>query len=330
MAENPEKIISPQLRGCDLFCGTGAFSYAMKANGIDVVFASDMKVESQKMYEANFPGERFHCGDINTLSPEDIPAHDVLTAGFPCVSFSSLGKRLGFEDPRARTIEKVGAIAKHHKPRLIVIENVKNLLTYDGGKAYATVCDMFQALGYTVKSTVLDTAKVSHLPHHRERLYITCLLDPEAAARLDTDYARVDTHPFRNFLQTTTVPDKYFYSDRYPCWPKLVASVKRSDRLYQLRSFKGGYVREVPILPCMTGGMGSGGHQVCFVLDGVLGDRIRKLTPRECYNLQGFPSTHVIDAQGLSDPRLYVLCGNSVSLPVVQQVLGKALHALKD
>lgn len=311
------------MRAIDLFCGTGAFTTAMKDLGIEVVFASDIKPESKMMYEKNHPGERFHCGDINDLDVKDIPQHDLLTAGFPCVSFSSLGNRQGFKDPRARTIDKVVEIAGHHLPAMIVIENVRNLLSHDNGAAYAHIRQQFEALGYTVKSVVLDTAKHSLLPHHRERLYITCLRSAEAAAMLDMEYPKIVARPFRDFLEPT-VPEKYYYSDRYKCYPLLEKTIVREDRLYQMRHFKGGYVRELKILPTFTGGFGTGGHQVPLFLDK---GRIRKFMPRELYSLQGFPTTHNID--GHSDTRLNVLIGNSVSIPIVRQVIQHGVLAMK-
>ena len=192
------------------------------------------------------------------------------------------------------------------------------------GAAYNHIRLLFEEIGYTVRSVVLDTAKHSVLPHHRERLYITCLRSAEAAERLNMIYPRVEPHSFRRFLEPKVVDEKYFYSARYQCFPKLQAKCVRQDRVYQMRFYSGGYVRELEILPTMTCGLATGGHQVPLLLDG---GRIRKLTPRELYSLQGFPET--FNLSGLSDTKLNFIIGNSVSIPIVRLVLQHALDAVQ-
>ena len=156
----------------DLFAGTGAFSYALRDHGVECVFANDVAKASQAVYEANHANGAFVLGDLHGIETSDIPKHDILCAGFPCQPFSVSGHQRGLEDKRSHAIWKVVDILRMHQPEMFVLENVKRLLTHNGGRTLSTILQRLQTTGYCVKHCVIDTRKVSDIPHHRERLYI--------------------------------------------------------------------------------------------------------------------------------------------------------------
>ena len=170
---NPEP-----LRFIDLFCGIGGFRYAFERAGGKCVFSSDWNEQAQITYEANH-GESPH-GDIHTVAVADIPAHDILCAGFPCQPFSiagvskklSLGKKHGFEDKeQGNLFFTLADIIDYHRPEAFVLENVKNLRSHDQGRTFQVIHDtLTKALGYTVYYQVIDARSV--VPQHRERIFL--------------------------------------------------------------------------------------------------------------------------------------------------------------
>lgn len=308
-----------QLSTCiDLFAGTGAFSHVLQKYGVKCVFANDMEKSSQAIYEANHPDGVFLRQDLNNINPADIPSHDVLCGGFPCQPFSIAGKQKGFQDNRANVFWKILEILRVHQPKVILLENVKNLMTHDSTNTFKVICTELEKLGYHLHYKVLDTCKVSTIPHHRERIYIVGFLDKVLCERFSLDFDACDENtPFCKLLQAD-VPEKYYYTDKLAVFDKVQAGVQEhinSNTIYQYRRF---YVRKNKsnCCPTLTANMGSGGHNVPLLKDD---HGIRKLTPRECFNLQGFPSDYELPA--LSDSALYKLAGNAVSVPVVECIV---------
>ena len=163
----------------DLFCGIGAFHQAMTSLGGECVYACDIDAAVRKVYEENYgmkPDE-----DITKVDEKSIPAFDVLCAGFPCQSFSKAGSRLGFEDKIKGTLFfDVMRIAQYHKPKYIILENVRNLTTHDGGKTWRTIRSSIRQLGYYVQDEpVIFSPHYIGIPQHRERVFIMAIRDEE-------------------------------------------------------------------------------------------------------------------------------------------------------
>ena len=304
-----------QMRISDFCCGTGAMSLAFGGT----VFANDNAPESKVIfcYNHNTESDVFDDSDIHDLEESSIPPHDILCAGFPCQPFSIAGKQKGKEDHRSNVFWKLIQIIKYHKPKAILLENVKNLESHDHGNTFRIIRKELEMCGYHIKYRVIDTSTYSYLPHHRERIYIVCFRDIDAYNKFSFDGKIAYKHEpreFRDFLETD-VDIKYYYKQGCKIYDALKESVVSVDRVYQYRRY---YVREIKsgLCPTLTANMGTGGHNVPIIID----DRgIRKLTPRECFNLQGFPSTYVLPPI-LSDAKLYKLAGNSVSLPIVSTI----------
>lgn len=311
------------LKHVDLFAGTGAFTHALESTGrVKCVFANDMVASSKKIYDLNFPDHPLTLGDLNDLPVEQIPPHDILTGGFPCQPFSIAGRREGFEDKRSNVFWKILEILDHHAPQCVILENVKNLTTHDDCRTFQVIQSELSQRGYNLCFAVLNTAKITGVPQHRERIYIVGLKSPEAFETFDLDFPGVQKRPIADILESV-VAEKYYYGPESSTWDLVRESVVKSDAIYQYRRV---YVRENMSgeCPTLTANMGSGGHNVPLVRDE---KGIRKLTPRECFNFQGFPGSYTLPP--LADSHLYKLAGNAVSLPVVGLIAERLVPLLK-
>lgn len=319
----------------DLFAGTGGFHLGFRDPNVKVVFANDFIDSSKIIYEHNFPEVILNTTDLNDIRPESIPVHDLLTGGFPCQPFSIAGKREGFNDPRSNVFWKILEILTYHKPRCIVLENVKNLLTDDNGQTFEVIKNNLENIGYHLKFAVLNTAQITGIPQHRERLYIVGFLDKNLSEKMSLEFPEIQKQSIRNFLVSHQVEDKYYYfregnilergaTKNLDIANALSTTVVNRDTVYQYRRV---YVRENKNNECptLTNNMGGGGHNVPIILDSY---GIRKMTPRECFNFQGFPLDYQLPEK-LSNSSLYKLAGNAISVPVVELIAKRIINILK-
>lgn len=312
------------LRMIDLFAGSGAFTYAFEQTGhVSCVFANDIVPASKTNYDANF-SHPLTLQDINTVKVEDIPAHDILTGGFPCQPFSIAGNREGFEDERSNVFWKIIEIIKYHTPKCVVLENVKNIVGHDNGNTFKIIKQhLEEECGYHLTTKVLDTVEITGIPQHRERIYIVAIRDKTVYDNFNLIFPKVPKLPLRMMFSDGDIPPRYYYTEESSTWGLLSESVIKRNTIYQYRRV---YVRENKndVCPTLTANMGTGGHNVPIILD----DKgIRKLTPRECFNFQGFPSTYVLEPS-ISNSQLYKLAGNAVSLPVVELIANRLVSLL--
>lgn len=318
--------ISDEIKYIDLFAGTGAFSHACKDVSKDqtrkfkCVFANDMEDSSEKIYTLNH-GNIFTLGDLNNIQPDTIPSFDLLIGGFPCQPFSIAGERKGFEDKRSNVFWKVLELINVKKPRYILLENVKNLISHDNKNTLKTILSELSKLDYFVKYKILDTCEITRIPHHRERIYIVGFSSESDFNKFNFPSKNEnDIDKVINYLEKYPIPDKYYYTSKLKVFEEVERNVINhisKDTVYQYRRY---YVRENKnnLVPTLTANMGSGGHNVPLIKDDI---GIRKLTPRECFNLQGFPKDYKLP--DICDSKLYKLAGNAVSVPVVKKILKK-------
>ena len=321
--KNRINMSSKKLKLVDLFSGTGAFSYAFEnTNNVDVVVANDMVKESSEIYNLNF-NHQFILQDLNTLDVTNIPSHDILTGGFPCQPFSIAGKRDGFEDVRSNVFWKILEIIDFHNPKCVILENVKNLTSHDNGNTFETIKNNLENKGYHICFKILNTSEITGIPQNRERIYIVCLKSEQVFNKFNLEFQRKDKQTISDFLEKE-VDDKYYYKETSSAWELLKETVIKEDTVYQYRRI---YVRENKSKECptLTANMGTGGHNVPIILDK---KGIRKLTPRECFNFQGFPNSYNLPP--ISDGKLYKLAGNAVSVPVVQLIANRLIPLLME
>jgi DNA (cytosine-5)-methyltransferase 1 len=306
----------------DLFSGTGAFSYAFhQTNKVKTIFANDILDSSFEIFNLN-NDIKLVKKDLNDISNDDIPKANILTAGFPCQPFSIAGMKKGFDDERSNVFWKILSIIKSNSPNIIILENVKNLKTHDNKKTFKIIIENLENLNYHIKYSIINTSKITGIPQNRERIYIIGFKDKMMFDKFEFDFPNVDLQPISDFLEDN-IPDKYYYNETTVIYEELKKNVVKhisTNSIYQYRRY---YVRENKnsVCPTLTANMGTGGHNVPIILD----DKgIRKLTPRECFNLQGFPKDYKLPS--LSSGKLYSLAGNAVSIPVIKLIADKIIN----
>jgi DNA (cytosine-5)-methyltransferase 1 len=315
----------------ELFTGTGAFSLAFHEADpckFSTIYANDFEPASKKIFDENNTNIALTLKDLTMIEACDVPQMDILTAGFPCQPFSIAGLQEGFKDPRSNVFWKIVEIIQHHRPRVVLLENVKNLQSHDNGNTFGTIKNSLENEGYFVKYAVLNTCTHTVIPQNRERIYIVCFREKDDFERFEfpskRDLANLSVNDF--IMPCDQVHDKYYYKENCQIYEKLAKDVVEDisqNTVYQYRRY---YIRQNKsgVCPTLTANMGTGGHNVPIIKDG---RGIRKLTPRECFNLQGFPQEFVLPSS-LSDAKLYKLAGNAVSVPIVKEIALALAHIL--
>jgi len=298
----------------DLFSGIGGIKIAFSNAGFECVFSNDFDKNAKITYDFNF-SDKMLLGDIQKISTAEIPSFDILCGGFPCQPFSIAGYRKGFDDEEGRgnLFFDIIRILKAKKPQAIFLENVKNLKTHDKGNTLSVIYNKLEKLGYKVTDKVLNTMEYGNIPQNRERIYIVGFLNQGVFNKFEFPNKTPLTKTILNCLEKNEVEDKYYYNNK-PIYEKIKDDIIKKDTVYQWRRK---YVRENKkgVCPTLTANMGTGGHNVPIVLDS---KGIRKLTPRECANFQGFPKNYKLP--NIANSHLYKQIGNSVSIPVVQRI----------
>ena len=311
-----------QFRFIDLFCGIGGFRIAFERAGGKCVFSSDWDKYSQITYEANF-GEKPH-GDIHTVAVADIPGHEILCGGFPCQPFSiagvskklSLGRKHGFDDEKQGNLFfEIAKILEHHRPAAFVLENVKNLRGHDQGRTFQIIYNtLTEILGYTVYFKVIDACKV--VPQHRERIFLVGFRDwrpfefPEFPAAGPKLSSILDPNP----------PEKYTLTDHL--WEYLQNYAKKHKAAGN--GFGFGLVTGNDIARTLSARYHKDGSEILISQGSAKNPR--RLTPRECAKLMGYPADYRIP---VSDTQAYRQFGNSVVVPVVERIARSVVDILK-
>lgn len=292
----------------DLFAGIGGFHQAGDALGGKCVFASEIDDEAKRAYEANY--NLVPQGDITKISAEEIPSHDVLFAGFPCQPFSIIGNRLGFDDMRGTLFFEVSRILKAKKPRLFILENVKQLSRHNKGKTLQTILETLEELDYQVYWTVLNALDFG-LPQKRERTIIVGFLDKDVAFSFPTGQG---AGQLEDILQPDREVDaKFFASKRIV--EKRLEKHKSKYHPSIWHENKSGNISSYPYSCALR----AGASYNYLLVNGT-----RRLTPREMLRLQGFPDTFQIVC---NDSQTRKQAGNAVPVNVIKAVLQEALYA---
>ena len=317
-----------------LFSGVGGIELGFqKTKKFKIAWSTDFDKYSAKTHRANYK-HNFIESDINQINGSDLDAVDILVGGFPCQAFSVAGYQKGFEDKRGEVFFQIIRIINElpKKPKILLLENVKNILTHDKKNTFRVIQDALEKTGYCVFSKILNTSEYTPIPQNRERTFIVCFLEGKDALLDPTkpmcrEFQTLfppkilnQTKPIGDFLETEEVDEKYYYrQDKYN-YRELVGSITKKDTVYQWRRI---YVRENKsgVCPTLTANMGTGGHNVPLIKDD---HGIRKLTPRECFNLQGFPRDFKFP-ESVPNSQLYKQAGNSVTVEMVR-VLAKIIY----
>ena len=310
-------VANPKFTVIDLFAGIGGFRIALQSLGGKCVFSSEWDANAQKTYFYNF-GE-IPYGDITKESIKNcIPdGFDVLCAGFPCQAFSIAGYRKGFEDTRGTLFFDVAEIIKRKRPKAVFLENVKNLYTHDNGKTFAVIKATLEELGYVVYHKVMNSMEYANVPQNRERIFIVCF-DPNQVKnhhQFSFPERTELTHTIHDCIDPEINDKALFYGAKFIHYEELKRDMVSMDTIYQWRRQ---YVRENKsnVCPTLTANMGTGGHNVPLILTKY---GIRKLSPKECINFQGYPKEYQFPTS-IANSAKYKQAGNSVVVPLITKV----------
>ena len=309
----------------DLFAGLGGFRIALESLGAKCVYSNEWDIPVQKVYAENF-GE-IPEGDITQVDENTIPNHDILCAGFPCQAFSISGKQRGFEDSRGTLFFDVARIVKAKKPKIVFMENVKNFATHDAGKTLEVVKATMEELGYTFHQKVLNAVDYG-VPQKRERIYMVCFRNDLDLNSFHYPKPFKLTHHVEDYLLDDEDMVKHLYVSRPDTYYNGVEDNTYSNKPIRLGIVnKGGQGERIYSAKGIAITLSAYGGGVFSKTGGYLiNGKTRKLHPRECARIMGYPDSYKICE---SANQAYKQFGNSVVIDVLQLIaveIGKAVE----
>lgn len=321
------KSVSPIYTVDAFFAGVGGIELGFEQTGeFRIAYANEFDKNARKTYALNNPDTPLDGRDIHEVNSDEIPDADVMMGGFPCQAFSIAGYRKGFEDERGDLFFEMLRMIKSKKPRVIFIENVKNMVTHDHGNTFKVIREALVENGYYIKWRVLNGMEYGNIPQNRERIYIV-------GFKYENDFKGFNfpkpiklTKTIHDIVDFAGKKDeKYYYrKGKQPFYDKLVPEITSQDSIYQWRRQ---YVRENKshVLPTLTANMGTGGHNVPLILTD--NNEIRKLTPKECFYGQGYPKSFKLP-KDMANGQKYKQAGNSVVVPVINRIAKNITKAI--
>lgn len=304
---------SPKFTFVDLFAGIGGIRIPFTELGGKCVFSSEWDKAAQISYSYNFGEVPF--GDITKINSDSIPKHDVLLAGFPCQAFSIIGKMKGFADTRGTMFFEVARILQHHQPKAILLENVKQLVSHDGGKTFKVILDTLAELGYSVKWKILNALDFG-LPQKRERVIIVGFKSAAACEQFNFDFEPIAYDLASVLEDDKNVDSSLFASD--------MILDKRRKRVEGKNVFYPSVWHEnksgnISILPYACA-LRTGASYNYLLINGY-----RRPSSRELLRFQGFPEKFKIE---VSHQEIRRQTGNSVAVPMIRAVAKKIIQLL--
>lgn len=304
-----------------MFAGIGGICMGFRDAGCKLVWANEIDKYACITYRLNFGDDYLVEGDIQEVKNEDIPPFDILTAGFPCQAFSSVGLLGGFDDPRGNLFFETARVAKAIQPRVIFLENVANLVKHDEGKTFKVIIETLNELNYFVTWQVMNAKEYGDLPQQRNRIYIVAFKN-EADIKRFRFPEKIDlTRTAFDLFDKEKQEDKY-YMDGHRMWSRMMEYMDKRDRVYRFTDWGLSRSRE-GICPTLLAAMGSRFERIPFFYDDY---SVRLLTPRECARLQGFPESYQFPNK--YEKQIYKQIGNSVAVPVVRRIAQNIIAAL--
>ncbi len=315
------------LNCASFFAGVGGIDLGFENAGFKIVYANEIDSKAVETYELNFKNLKVDNRDIHDvvkdiefgIDPFNGKKINAVLAGFPCQAFSIAGYQEGFEDKKGRggLFFEVMKIVEFAKPEFIFLENVKNLMGHDKGKTYKIIKGALKAKDYFVDERIFNSMEYGNVPQNRERIYIVAFKNENSLKKFKwPNPIKLDKTLDKILDYSTKLDDVYYYTkERFRRYSEIEPYITKRNTVYQWRRV---YVRENKsnVCPTLTANMGTGGHNVPLILTDY---GIRKLTPRECFDLQGFPPDYKLPEK-IANSYLYKQAGNSVSVSVIQRI----------
>lgn len=318
------RVKNVKIKTISLFAGVGGIDIGFEKNGFNTIFANDIDDFACKTYGVNFENKLL-CEDIKKIKTKDLPNFECLIGGFPCQAFSIAGYRKGFEDTRGTLFFEIVRILKEKKPNVVFLENVKNLVSHDNGKTFKKIIETLKELKYYVKYKILNACEYGNIPQNRERIYIVGFLNKKNYEKFEFPEPVKLEKKLKDVIDfNKKVDEKYYYTKEK--YPKIMQKMKDFDDNTTIYQWRRQYVRQNKnhLCPTLTANMGTGGHNVPLVITKF---GVRKLTPKECFNLQGFPKNYKLP--NIPTSQLYKQAGNSVCVTVIERIARNIKQAIE-
>lgn len=317
------------------FSGVGGIELGFEqTNEFRVVYANEFDKYARATYSLNYPDTHLDSRDIHAVPADEVLDEngedniDIVVGGFPCQAFSIAGYQKGFDDDRGDLFFELLRIIEAKKPKAIFVENVKNMVSHDHGNTFKVIREALTENNYFIKWKVLNGKDYGNVPQNRERIYIVGFDNKEAYDAFSFPDEIKLTTSLRDIIDFSDKKEEIFYyrKDKQRFYDELKSAMTSQDTIYQWRRQ---YVRENKngVIPTLTANMGTGGHNVPLILTDE--GTIRKLTPKETFNAQGYPKSFKLP-EGISNGQLYKQAGNSVVVPVIKRIAENIASSLKD
>jgi len=304
------------LRVASMFAGIGGICAGFKQAGYEIVWANELDASSCRTYRHNFGDSYLIEKNIRNVETNSLPQFDVLSAGFPCQSFSIGGAQKGFADNRGVLFFEVARIIDVHRPKIVFLENVENLIEHDSGKTFLVIYNVLAQYGYYVRYKVMPTYEYGNVPQARRRIYIIAFFDLDKCDLFAYPEPLPLERRINDIVGIAEQKNKvYYYEIGTSMFKRLDAFIKTKGQLYRVYKGQVRSLKNSELCPTLTASM----NDECNAV--VLRDEygIRRLTLRESLDFQGF-SQDFYFPKTVSIADAYKQIGNSVSVPVIRRI----------
>lgn len=305
-----------------LFSGIGGIDLGFEQAGFEIAWANDFDAAACKTYRNNFPSTILIEDDVRNINPCTLSDIDVLVAGFPCQPFSVMGYRRGFNDPRGNLFFEIARFIDVKRPKVVFLENVKNLMEHDNGKTFLVIYNALAQFGYSVKYKVINATDVN-IPQNRARIFIVAFRDIEDCDKFSfPQYTPLEATIDDVIDRSIKHDDIYYYGSESRYFKELNAKIVDKTGIYRIDD-SGIATRKWEICPTLKANMGTYHDRVPIIRDDF---GIRMLTPMECLAFQGYPKKYTF--KGVSLKSAYKQCGNTVCVPIIKSIAAKLFELM--
>ena len=305
-----------------LFAGIGGIDLGFEQAGFEIAWANEIDKDACNTYRHNFPNIVLVEDDIRNINLDTIPDFDILTAGFPCQSFSVCGNRKGFADERGNLFFEIMRIADKKKPEIIFLENVANLTEHDNGKTFNRIHNELSERNYYIRYIIADACDYE-IPQHRTRTYIVAFKNFEMCNRFRfPEEQPLKKHIFDIIDRSKKADERFYIDENSSQYRKLKKAITDENQIYRFSDY-GIQKSKDGISFTLKANMGTWYNRVPIIKDDF---GIRTITPKESLALQGFPAS--FDFPNISMKSMYKQCGNTVVVPIVYEIANRIKNVI--